>query len=214
MKNIVISHLKNFLIAVVFSGMSFPAFADFDAGRSAYQQKEYALALKEWQPLAENGNAEAQYNLAGMYFQGLGVQQDFHEAASLFQKAAEQNFTMAQLSVGMLYMTGTGGVSKDYGKAMVWLRKAADSGNATAQLAVGTMYGAGMGVPPNDKEALFWCRESAEQGFAGAQYTLAIMYEAGQGVSKDHNAAILLLQKSALQGFVPAQNMLRAFATK
>jgi uncharacterized protein len=76
------------------------------------------------------------------------------------------------------------------------------------------MYGAGMGVPPNDKEALFWCRKSAEQGFAGAQYTLAIMYEAGQGVPKNHNAAISLLQKSASQGFVPAQNMLNAFAKK
>ena len=37
--------------------------ADFQKGYTAYQTGDYATALREWRPLAEQGNANAQYNL-------------------------------------------------------------------------------------------------------------------------------------------------------
>ena len=53
--------------------LSTPAFADFQKGLDAYQSGDYATALKEWEPLAEQGNADAQYNLGVMYYQGKGA---------------------------------------------------------------------------------------------------------------------------------------------
>ena len=51
--------------------------ADFNKGLNAAQNGDYATALKEWKPLAEQGDAEAQINLGVMYNHGWGVPQDF-----------------------------------------------------------------------------------------------------------------------------------------
>ena len=50
--------------------------ADFQKGLDAYKKKDYATALREWKPLAEQGNGEAQYNLGVMYYRGQDVIQD------------------------------------------------------------------------------------------------------------------------------------------
>ena len=54
--------------------------ADFQAGKDAYDQGNYATALKEMRPLAEQGHADAQFNLGVMYSNGQGVPQDYREA--------------------------------------------------------------------------------------------------------------------------------------
>ena len=43
---------------------------DFDEGLAAYERKDYATALREWRPLAEQGNAPAQNKLGEMYKRG------------------------------------------------------------------------------------------------------------------------------------------------
>jgi hypothetical protein len=43
----------------------------------ASERGDYATALKEWTPLAEQGYADAQYNLGDMYRYGLGVPHDY-----------------------------------------------------------------------------------------------------------------------------------------
>ena len=51
-----------------------PAFsADFQKGFDAADKGDFATALKEWKPLAEQGDADAQYYLGLMYAQGKGV---------------------------------------------------------------------------------------------------------------------------------------------
>ena len=54
--------------------------ADFQKGIDAYMRGDYATALKEMTPLAEQGNARAQHNLGWMYGNGEGVPQDFVRA--------------------------------------------------------------------------------------------------------------------------------------
>ena len=49
---------------------------DFQKGFAAYQAGDYATALQEWTPLAEAGDASAQYNLGVIYGEGIGVPQD------------------------------------------------------------------------------------------------------------------------------------------
>ena len=65
-----------------------PVLADFNEGFSAYLRKDYARALEEWRPLAEQGHAAAQNNLAGMYDKGKGVPVDQVQAYVWYSIAA------------------------------------------------------------------------------------------------------------------------------
>jgi hypothetical protein len=64
--------------------------ADFQKGKTAYESRDYATALREWKPLAKQGNARAQYNLGRMYANGQGVPQNYKIAVKWWKLAAEQ----------------------------------------------------------------------------------------------------------------------------
>jgi uncharacterized protein len=109
-----------------------PAFsADYQKGLTAYQSGDYATALREWKPLAEQGNAVAQYNLGGMYAYGRGVPQDYKTALKWWRLAAEQGNANAQFNLGLMYGNGTG-VIQDNVYAHMWWNIAASSGNKVA----------------------------------------------------------------------------------
>ena len=137
--------------------------ADFQAGLIAYGQGDYATALEEWQPLAEQGDATAQYNLGLMYVEGKGVPQDDAEAMRWYRKAAEQGLADAQTNLGTMYDQGKG-VPQDDAEAMRWYRKAAEQGYADAQTNLGTMYAQGNGVPKDYVHAYVWYNLAAAQG--------------------------------------------------
>ena len=69
-------------------------------GGEAYNRGDFAAALQEWRPLAEQGDAVAQYNLGLIYADGEGVLKDDAEAVKWFRKAAEQGVALAQHNVG------------------------------------------------------------------------------------------------------------------
>lgn len=81
---------------------------------------------------AEQGYADAQFNLGLMYANGEGVSQDMEQAAELFKKAAEQGHVDAQNNLGAMYFTGEG-VARDEKKAIEWFEKAAAQGNQEAR---------------------------------------------------------------------------------
>ena len=85
------------LLAVVVVLVAAPAWAaDLQAGVEAYNRGDYATALKEWRPLAEHGDALAQYNLGVMYFMGRGVPQDVVQAHLWLNLAAAQGHELAR----------------------------------------------------------------------------------------------------------------------
>jgi TPR repeat protein len=92
------------------------AVAAYEKGLAAHE-KAYATALRLLRPLAEQGNAVAQYNLGVMYAQGQGVSQDYAAAASWYLKAAEQGNAVAQYNIGVMYEDGQG-VPQDYAVAV------------------------------------------------------------------------------------------------
>ncbi len=144
------------LIAVLSAGFTLgltaPAWAGWDEGVAAYDRGDYATALREWRPLAEQGNANAQLLLGLMYDNGQGVPQDYAEALQWYRKAAEQGIAKAQFNLGIMYDNGQG-VSQDYAEALQWYRKAAEQGHASAQLNLGFMYSKGKGVPQDYVQA-------------------------------------------------------------
>ena len=78
-----------FPVALVLSivCLAAPAWADFKAGENAHHRGDYATALREWQPLAKQGHAVAQYNLGLLYTNGQGVPKDEAQARQWFEKA-------------------------------------------------------------------------------------------------------------------------------
>ena len=112
---------------------------------------------------AEQGDASAQYNLGGMYYDGKGVPQDYKQAITWFRKAAEQGHAYAQFSLGSMYHEGNG-VPQDYKQAITWFRKAAEQGDASAQYNLGHMYHGGRGVPQDYKQAYAWASTAAANG--------------------------------------------------
>ncbi len=105
-----------------------PVQAGYDEALAAYQRGDYATALREFRPLAEQGNLYAQNNLGVMYAQGLGVPQDFAAAAKWFRRAAQQGEAYAQNNLGYLYAEGLG-VEQDYVQAYVWFSLAGETSN-------------------------------------------------------------------------------------
>ena len=181
-----------------------PAWADFQAGLTAYSKGDYAAALREWRPLAEQGDASAQSNLGVMYANGQGVTQDYGEAVKWYRKAVVQGDADAQYNLGVSYDKGQG-VAQDDAEAVKWYRKAADQGVALAQYNLGNMYAGGQGVAQNYGEAARWYRKAARQGVAEAQFNLGSMYNKGQGVAQDYGEAIKWYRKAADQGAARAQ---------
>ncbi len=114
--------------AVVSAG---PVWADIDDGVAALVRGDYATALKEFRPLAEQGDAIAQTGLGAMYLAGYGVPQDYAEAVQWFRLAAEQGDGDAQNNLGGLYRYGKG-VAQDYVLAHMWLNLAAAEGGENA----------------------------------------------------------------------------------
>ena len=106
-----------------------PAFADFAAGLAAYDKHDYATAFKEWKPVAEAGDPEAQFNLGLLYYDGLGVPQSYSDAARWFRRSADQGYEKAQLNLGAMYGVGKG-MHKNYVEAYTWLSLCAATGDA------------------------------------------------------------------------------------
>jgi hypothetical protein len=103
-----------------------------DDGFAAYQRGDYEAALQLWQPLAEQGNAQAQHNLGVLYDKGEGVTQDYAEAMKWYHLAAEQGDYIAQYKLGVMCREGKG-VPQDYPEAAKWYRLASEHGHANAQ---------------------------------------------------------------------------------
>ncbi len=103
-------------------------------------------SLDELRVAAEKGDAEAEFTLAGLYYKGEGVQQDYNEAAKWYIKASEQNLWKAQFNLGAMYEDGLG-VPQSYKKAVEWFTKAAEQNDPSAQFTLGLIYHNGEGVP-------------------------------------------------------------------
>jgi TPR repeat protein len=108
------------LILLISSSLAVAAFGgEFEDAVAAYERGDYATAYRLFKPMAEQGHAEAQYNLGGMYAEGRGVPQDYGKAVKWFRKAAEQGHAEAQYNLGGMYFGGRG-VPQDFVLAHMW----------------------------------------------------------------------------------------------
>lgn len=121
---------------------------------------------------ARQGNLEAQYKVGLMYIEGKKAPKDVTEGIRWLQNAAHHNHTLAQLTLGKIYLEGNYHMEKDYYMAMKWLEKAAAKGEPEAQYFLGNMYRKGLGVNKSSAEAVKWFRLAAKQGHKKARKQL------------------------------------------
>lgn len=88
--------------------------------------------FEETKRLAEQGHPLAQTQLGLMYYNGIGVSQDYVEAAKWYRRGAEQGYAFAQLALGLMYGLGEG-VPQNYSEAYVWTSLAAAQGLVDAK---------------------------------------------------------------------------------
>lgn len=108
-----------------------PTWTALGGGYQSYLNGDYDIAYQEWLPLAELGDAEAQYNLGVMHDEGAGREQNPAEAAAWYHKAARQGFVDAQANLALMYYHGHG-VPCDHKEAGKWFGLAAKQGDAEA----------------------------------------------------------------------------------
>ena len=100
------------------------AIAGFDEGVEAYAQADYAKALAEFKPLAERGDAGAEYFMGFLYRYGYGVKVDHGEAGKWFRMAADQGDARSLYYLGKMYEGGEG-VERDPVASHMWYSLAA-----------------------------------------------------------------------------------------
>jgi len=193
--------------------------ADFYKGKTAYDSGDFKAALVEVRPLAEQGNADAQYLLGLMYSYGEGVLKNWETALKWNTKSAENGNIRAQYRLGFHYYWGHSDVGWSYDngdkdKALKWFTKAAEQGWPEAQNKLGSMYANGMGVAENDKLALEWYTKAVGIGdypHIPAVFNLGVMYEKGEGVLENNKTALKWYVKAAAMDHAQAQHRLGLF---
>jgi tetratricopeptide (TPR) repeat protein len=146
------------------------AMADVKAGVDAWMGGKYDVAIREWRPLAEAGDPDAQFNLGQAYRLGRGVTADPRAAETWFEKAAKQGHEQAQANLGLsLFQNG------DRARAMPWIVKAAEAGDPRAQYVLGTALFNGDLVGKNWPRAYALMTLAAGQGLPPAASSLQQM---------------------------------------
>lgn len=132
-------------------------------------------ALKE---RAESGDSDAQCELADMYLDGFGMDQDYAEAMKWYRKAAEQNNPTGMYNLGAMYYNGEG-VEEDWEEAFKWYEKAASYDLPIAVRQLAGMYISGDGCEADSEKAIELYKKAADLGDAGAMLSIAKCYLKG-----------------------------------
>lgn len=117
-----------------------------------------SMAYEELVTLAGKGYVDAMLELGVRYSTGNGVQKDYKEAMSWFQKAADKCSEFGMFAIGGLYAEGGSGINQDYREAVKWFEKVAYQGSKEAQNALANLYyKGGVNLPQNYYKAYVWC---------------------------------------------------------
>lgn len=188
------------------------------------EEERTALEAK-YHPVAEAGDAEAQFQL-GMLYNGYAPETDRKvrktEALRWFRKAAEQGHIEALYWTGLYYRFGLEVVAMDQAEANAWFLKAAEKGHTGAMMKLGRFReAADLGDPraqyhlgtqyeeEDPAAAMSWYLKALNNAAAGdgrgstageAAYAIAKMYEKDRGVPKNDETAVAWLFKAAERG--------------
>lgn len=137
------------------------------SGIEAWQRADYSGAVAIWRPLAEKGDADAQFNLGQAYRLGRGVPTNLAAAKTWFERAGNQGHLDAETTLGLLLFQ-----NNDQAAGLKWLKKAAEKDEPRAMLVYGTALVNGDSVTQDPVLGYAYVSRAAAQGLAPAKQTL------------------------------------------
>lgn len=215
--------------------------AQYDLGIINIQQGDYQEAMKWLTKSSNQGNSDAQFNLALMYRDGEGCSVNYQQALYWFKKAAENSKPRKAAfgEVGKLYQFGMG-ISKDIQTAMTWYKKGAALGDKYSMSYIGRIYrdsgdmnqalvwfkkGADAGneecacyvyyilVDSDPRTALIYLKKSADAGYPNGMAWYGIRQMFGEGVVKDEKKGYDMVMTAAVKGSEIAIKFLSEYKT-
>ena len=192
---------------------------DLKKAVDAIIKNDFKIAFKILSPIAESGNASAQFYMGSLYLNGLGVIANEQEAAKLrssaikiFKEQAENKNKEAISNLGRILADGSQVDDTNFLEELKWLKLASSYGCREASFMLGNIYNTGHKINDtnksdffpiiNKKEAFKWFKISAEQGMAFGMINVASFLRLGTGVELDlkdafkwYNIAVLSYKK-------------------
>jgi S1-C subfamily serine protease len=169
----------------------------FSRAWSAYDAGQFDEALRIWQTLADQGDANAQINLGAMYDNGKGVPEDPATAVKWYSLAALQGNRQAQYYLGLMYASGRG-VALDMSAATEWYFKAAQQGFAKAQFNLGLLYTEFPALSESDSPTKHRPQMAVKPGSDVTHYKPDMNAASRKGAAKNQEIAIEWFYKSGL----------------
>ena len=169
------------------------------AGIEAWQKSDYSAAVAIWRPLAENGDADAAFNLGQAYRLGRGVPTNLGAAQSWFERAARKGHVDAETTLGLLLFQNGNQTA-----GMRWLKGAAEKGDPRALLVYGTALFNGDAVSQDPVLGYAYVSRAAAQGLVPAKETLAQMDQVLPLEDRKKGAALALAKAKAQSQATPS----------
>jgi uncharacterized protein len=148
---------------------------------------------------AERGNGNAMYTLAGYYYFGYGVPQNYTEAFKWFNRAVEKGDFQSFEIIAVMYAKGQG-VTQSYTEATKWFKKSAEKGNVQSMYILGMYNCNGIAGSKNYAEGMSWMKKAAEKGKPEAMFQIGNMFWNGLGVVENPSEALIWYKKAAEKG--------------
>ena len=169
----------------------------YEAGRAAYEQKDYSTAASLFRQADDKGDTYAVYRLADVgyygYWEDLG---DKDTAVSLIREAHQRGASGTEIAPYLRRIGRSFEQEEQYDTAAPLLEEAAEMGDLEAMLVLGKMYLYGDGVAESNDTAAYWILKSAQGGNVVAYYDAGVLYQYGWGVEKDWDKARSWYQKA------------------
>ena len=182
-----------------------------NSNQTASNQLIPAIYLDQYfllQELAEEGSADAEYELGRYFFVGAHTgRPQYDKAIEHWTRAAELGNLNAAFNLGKIYYDGEH-AEEDREKSSYYYKIAAEGGDAEAQFIIGNHYQHGIGVSVDFQKANEWYQRSAEQGNVDALTNLGINYMEGRGVEMDYEKAVGWYKRAAEQYLSEAERNL------
>jgi hypothetical protein len=169
-----------------------------------YQNSEQVL--KYLGILSEQNDKRAMLLLGIMYYSGIGVEQNYKEAASWYEKAADELEPHGLCNLGYCYSYGRD-MPVDHARAYEYFSLSAYLGNANAMYKIGDMFFYGNHVSEDKSAAFFWYMEAFRHGqkdkevAPNIKYRLGKCFLHGNGTEKNIISALVLLQEAEVEFF-------------
>lgn len=167
-----------------------------------------AFELLEQAYSIDNTANVVQKLLGDCYRNGWGTKQNIYEAIKYYKQAADNNNSVAQLSLGVIYFNGENGIIKNKQTAFQLFKRSAENGNAYAMYNTGLCFENGFGCEQNPEKAFEWYKKSADAGNADGRFECGLCFLNGYGCNKDENYGFQLIKDAAENGSEEAQKFL------